>query len=189
MRTEEIIRQLKSGIIDCGIISTPVIAVGVIFERLFYEHFFAYISEKHPLFLKAEVKMEEILAEDIWYLEEGNCFQNQVNSICNVSQYKNETNNLLYRSSSIESLRRIVENKGGITFIPELATVNIPPHLEEFVKPVVDLEPIREISLVSIHNNPKERQIAALKEIIINNIPKRMKEEPVGTVLNTKIRI
>lgn len=189
LKTEEIIRQIKMGSLDCGILSTPVIAVGVIFERLFYERFFAYVSEKHSNFREKTLDINRISEEDIWYLEEGNCFQNQVNSICKINLQKEKSQNLVYRSNSIESLRRIVENKQGITFIPELATINIPSEQEELVKPLSGQVPVREISLVSTRNNPKERQIAALKEIIVESVPKRMRQKPKGAVIDTNIRV
>lgn len=187
--TEEIIHDIKMGNLDCGIIATPVFAVGVTFEKLFYEKFYAYVSTKLSGYSGDSVRIDDILREDIWYLEEGNCFRNQVNTLCNISEHRKHIQNLVYRSSSIESLRRIVENQGGITFIPELATINIPSHLEELVKSIDGMDPVREISMVSIRSNPKERQIAVLKDIILQNIPRNMKSSPTGAVLNTNIRI
>jgi len=188
-KTEEIIRQIKLGALDCGILSTPVFATGVVFERLFFEKFFAYVSEMHPQFKKKELKMNSIQEKDIWYLEEGNCFQNQVNSICKINLQKEKSQNLIYRSNSIESLRRIVENKHGITFVPELATINIPSEQEDLVKSLAGPTPVREISLVTTRNNPKERQITALKEIIVQSIPQRMRRQPKGSIIDTNIRI
>ncbi|SHE75772.1 LysR family transcriptional regulator, hydrogen peroxide-inducible genes activator [Mariniphaga anaerophila] len=188
-KTEEIIRQIKMGTLDCGILSTPVFAVGVKFERLFFEKFYAYVSEKHPQFKKRELNMTDIPEEDIWYLEEGNCFQNQVNSICQVNLQKAKSQSLIYRSNSIESLRRIVENKHGITFIPELATINIPSEQEELVKKLAGPTPVREISLVTTRNNPKERQISVVKNAIIQSVPKRMRQKPEGAIIDTNIRI
>ena len=189
LKTGEIISKLKLGELDCGILSTPVEATGVIFEPLFYEHFFAYISENHPWFDEEKIDVDEISEEDIWYLEEGNCFQNQVNSICKINYQKQTAQNLIYRSSSIESLRRIVENKSGITFIPELATINIPSEQEELIKEFSGEQPVREISLVMSKNYAKERQVSALKKIILASIPKRMLEKPGGWIVDTLLKI
>ncbi|RIH64924.1 hydrogen peroxide-inducible genes activator [Mariniphaga sediminis] len=189
LKTEEIIRQVKMGTLDCGVLSTPVFAVGVLFERLFYEQFFAYVSEKHPQFNRDSLDMDELQECDIWYLEEGNCFQNQVNSICKINFQKKNAQNLIYKSNSIESLRRIVENKHGVTFIPELATINIPSEQEELVKTIGGTTPVREISLVTTKLTPKAKQIAALKKVIIQSVPKRMRQKPQGWVVDTDIRI
>ena len=188
LRTEEIIAGLKLGTIDCGVLSTPVSARALQFEPLFYERFFVYVSENHRLFSKEEIALDEIPGEDTWYLEEGNCFQNQVDSICQIKAQK-RGQNLVYRSSSIESLRRIVENKNGLTFIPELATINIPAEQEDLVKPIAGIQPVREISMATTKNAARERQVAALIRVIKKSIPKRMLEKPAVRVIDPDLKI
>jgi LysR family hydrogen peroxide-inducible transcriptional activator len=189
LKTEAIISKLKLGDLDCGILSTPVTANGVIFETLFYERFYAYVSESHRLFNDEKIDVDMLNEEDVWYLEEGNCFQNQVNSICKINYQKQNSQNLVYRSSSIESLRRIVENKNGVTFIPELATINIPSELEELIKEFKGEQPVREISLAIPRNYSKERQVSAFKEVILKSIPKRMINKPESWVVDTLLKI
>ncbi len=189
LKTEEIIAKLKQGDLDCGILSTPIETNGILFEPLFYERFYAYVSENHSWFKNDKVDLNKISEEEVWYLEEGNCFQNQVNSICKINYQQKTRQNLVYRSSSIESLRRIVENKNGITFIPELATINIPSELEELIKEFDGEQPVREISLIMTKNYTKERQINALKEIILASIPPRMRKKPDSWIVETQLAI
>ncbi len=189
LKTEEIIAKLKQGDLDCGILSTPIETNGILFEPLFYERFYAYVSENHSWFKNDKVDLNKISEEEVWYLEEGNCFQNQVNSICKINYQQKTRQNLVYRSSSIESLRRIVENKNGITFIPELATINIPSELEELIKEFDGEQPVREISLIMTKNYTKERQINALKEIILASIPLRMRKKPDSWIVETQLAI
>jgi LysR family hydrogen peroxide-inducible transcriptional activator len=189
LKTEEIVSKLKMGDLDCGILSTPVLASGIKFEPLFYERFYAYVSESHRFFHQKNIDVEELDEKEVWYLEEGNCFQNQVNSICKINYQKQTEQNLVYRSSSIESLRRIVENKNGVTFIPELATINIPSELEELIKEFSGEQPVREISLAVPKNYSKERQIAALKTVIVNSIPHRMLNKAKSWVVDTQLKI
>ena len=187
LKTVEIIGRITLGTLDCGILSTPVLAKNVQFEPLFYERFFAYVSENHALFSQEKINTGDIADEDIWYLEEGNCFQNQVNSICKINQQKKASQNLIYRSSSIESLRKIVENKNGITFLPELATINVPGEFEDLIKDFLGEQPVREISLVISKNYTKERQVAALKSVIQKSIPPRMLKKPGNWIVDTLI--
>uniref|UniRef100_UPI003217B82F hydrogen peroxide-inducible genes activator n=1 Tax=uncultured Draconibacterium sp. TaxID=1573823 RepID=UPI003217B82F len=189
LKTEAIISGLKLGNLDCGIISTPVTSKGVLFTPLFYERFYIYVSENHKLFNRKEIAVDELSDNEIWYLEEGNCFQNQVNSICKINNQPNASQNLVYRSSSIESLRKIVENKIGVTFLPELATINIPSEFEDLIKDFSGEQPVREISLATPKNYSKERQVAALQEIIKDSIPKRMKQEPKSRIVETNIKV
>ena len=187
LKTEVIINEIKMGDIDCGIISTPVSATNISVTPLFYERFYAYLSEDHPLFEEDSIDIKSIQQEDIWYLEEGNCFQNQVNSICQLNPQKKNKHQLVYHSNSIESLRRIVENKRGLTFIPELATINIPAEQEELIKEIVPNEPVREISLITAKRFAKERQVNALQEVIKSSIPARMVKKPQKGIVDTHL--
>ncbi len=187
LKTEVIINEIKMGDIDCGIISTPVSATNISVTPLFYERFYAYLSEDHPLFEEDSIDIKSIQQEDIWYLEEGNCFQNQVNSICQLNPQKKNKHQLVYHSNSIESLRRIVEYKRGLTFIPELATINIPAEQEELIKEIVPNEPVREISLITAKRFAKERQVNALQEVIKSSIPARMIKKPQKGIVDTRL--
>ncbi|MBL7971661.1 MAG: hydrogen peroxide-inducible genes activator [Prolixibacteraceae bacterium] len=187
MVTEEIISRLNRGELDAGILSTPLDAPAR-FEPLFYEKFFLYVSDTHPFFELDEVKPGEINPDEMWYLHEGNCFQNQVNAICPVNN-PDFSGQLRYVSNSIESLRRIVESKNGATFIPELATIGIPAEQEELVKPIAAPTPYREISLALSRLHSKEKLVQAFKETLLANIPERMKHRPEGERLDTRIRI
>lgn len=185
--TEEIVRKLNMGGLDAGLLSTPLDAK-VRCEPLFYEKFFLYVSDAHPLFEKDVVKASEIDPGKLWYLSEGNCFQNQVNAVCQINSHE-QAGQLSYISNSIESLRRIVESKNGATFIPELATISIPAELEDMVKPISEPAPFREISLALSRLQSKEKLVQVFKETILRNIPDRMKRKPNGIGLDTKIKI
>lgn len=93
----------------------------------------------------------------------------------------------MYHRNSIEPLRRIVENKNGLTFIPELATINIPAEQEELIKAFSDDQPFRENSLVTGKRYAKERQVQALEKIIKQSIPKRMLIKPDSWIVDTWI--
>ena len=187
LKTEDIISEMKMGLLDAGIISTPISENNLKIDPIFYELFFAYVSEKNAFFNADSIKIDEIDESEIWYLEEGNCFQNQVNSICNIIPKQTNERQLIYRSSSIDSLRRIVENESGITFIPELATINIPSEHEDMIKNFTDVQPVREISIITLKKHPKERQIKALKTIIEESIPKRMLAKPDAWIVDTQL--
>lgn len=50
--TEQIIHELKNGLLDCGILSTPVKDKSLQENPLFYECFAAYLSKSSPLIKK-----------------------------------------------------------------------------------------------------------------------------------------
>src|SRR5690606_24838419 len=69
--TERIIQDLKTGRLDCGIVSTPLQENGIEEMTLYYETFVAYVSEKGPLFEKKIVTTDEVSNEKLWLLNEG----------------------------------------------------------------------------------------------------------------------
>lgn len=185
--TETILTKLKFNELDAGIISTPVKAANFGFTPLFYEQFFLYVAESHPLYKQSRIKRHEIATDELWYLTEGNCFQNQINSVCAIPSFESVSSSFRYVSSSIESLKRIVESQGGITFIPELATLNVSSEYEDLIKPFEDPIPTREISLVYLKNTGLKKLVRAFMEVILETIPKRMKERPAFPSLDTRL--
>ncbi len=187
--TEEIISALKDGKLDAGILSTPIEAKSIVFKPLFYEKFYLYISDKHDLFEHEKISLKDFNPDQLWYLQEGNCFQNQVTDFCHLANKQPAGQPFFYRSNSIESLRRIVESRGGMTFIPELATINVPSEYEDLVKPIAEPVPFREISLAVNRIHSRERLLNRLIESIRASLPPRMLEKPNGQATQTGIRI
>ncbi|MCB0823287.1 MAG: LysR family transcriptional regulator [Bacteroidales bacterium] len=185
--TEDILSNLKLGELDAGIISTPVKVSGIQFTPLFYERFFLYISDRHPLFSHEEINLNEFDLHDLWYLKEGNCFQNQVNELCSLAKTPVEGQNLVYYSNSIESLRRIVETRKGMTFIPELATAGVAPEYEDMVKPIAGNQPLREISLAVSRVHSKKKLLDRFVEVVLDNLPERMKTKPESGIVSTNL--
>lgn len=189
LKTEDIIDQLAHNEIDLAILSTPVKATKIGFVPLFYEQFFLYVSSKHPLYRQECVPVDQIDLTQVWYLHEGNCFQNQVNSVCRLTENENADLPFRYISNSIESLKRIVENQGGMTFIPELATSNIPAEYESMVKDLGEPVPSREISAAYLKSTGLKKTAQAFLDLLLAKVPKRMQQKPASLPLDTRIRV
>jgi LysR family hydrogen peroxide-inducible transcriptional activator len=80
-----------------------------------------------------------------------------------------------------------VEQRGGITFVPELATLNISSAKENMIKEIEGLKPVREISLVTTKFLSKQKLIDAFVKILLKNIPSRMKSLQKSMILDTQI--
>ena len=185
--TETIIQRIKTGHLDAGLVSTPLEISNMHQTPLFYEQFFLYVSDKHPLYERDEIHIEDLDNMNIWYLKEGNCFTNQVNAICNLAGIRKGRQNLVYFSHSIESLRRIVESRQGLTFIPELATMLVPSEMEDMIKPITGRQPVREISIVSGLYFSKKRLLDAFTEVALSQLPWHMKKKPDNWVVDTEL--
>ncbi|WP_423126585.1 LysR family transcriptional regulator [Gaoshiqia sp. Z1-71] len=189
LNTEDIINRLTYNELDAGILSTPLKAKNIGFVPLFYEQFFLYVSEHHHLFAQDSVKLELLPRNELWYLREGNCFQNQVNSFCRIPDPKDSDLAFRYVSYSIESLKRIVENQGGMTFIPELATINIPSDYENMIKKIEGETPVREISAAYLRTTGLKKLVQLLLNEVVDCIPARMKQKPDVKPLDTQLRL
>ncbi|HOO84050.1 MAG TPA: LysR substrate-binding domain-containing protein [Prolixibacteraceae bacterium] len=189
LKTENIVSDLRNGMLDAGFISTPVEAKGLEFKPLFYEKFYLYVSENHELAQFETIDLNTVDLKEMWYLEEGNCFQNQVDSVCVYAKEPGEFQNIVYLSNSIESLCRVVENAGGITFIPEMATLSVSSDKEQMIKEIEGTAPVREISMVTTRISKKERLLNILLTESLKVIPKRMQHKPQQKLTNTGLKL
>ena len=178
LSTEDIISLLTYNEIDLGILSTPVIAKNIGFTPLFYERFFLYVSDNSSIANHEKVNISDIPKDELWFLKEGNCFQNQVNTLCNIKNAEG-SRQFVYSSYSIESLKRIVELYGGVTFIPELSTTNVSSENESMIKKLSSPVPTREISAAWLKTTGFKKNARILSDIILSQIPTRMKKRPL----------
>lgn len=177
--TEEIVEGIKSGDFDGGIISTPIQSrVQFASMPLFYEGFRLFVSSDHPLYPKDSIDVKSIPLSDIWLLKEGNCFRDQVDNICEIAHQKGGPATLFFfESNSIESLCRIVEYRGGVTFLPELTTLHLSSEREEMIKTLNGPERVREISLIHLPNHSRIHVLDQLAQVIRQSVPKRLLQQ------------
>jgi LysR family hydrogen peroxide-inducible transcriptional activator len=181
--TEEIIQQLKLGTLDCGIMSTPLRESALTEIPVFYENFVAYVSKHSKLSKKKSISPEDIDMEEIWVLNEGHCMREQVLNIC---QRRKATKGFLhfeYNTGSVETLKRMVDQNNGATILPELALAELNDKQLDRVRYFKSPEPAREVSIVIQKNFLKRRMIEALKNEILEFVPKRMKSRKKKEVM------
>jgi LysR family hydrogen peroxide-inducible transcriptional activator len=172
--TEEVLRGIKDGTFHAGIISTPIQSKSNLkLTPLFYERFYLYVSEKHKLFSKEEIAISDLDDQNVWLLKEGNCFMDQVTNICSLHANQ-KGNNFIYETNNIDALRRIVEYKGGITFLPELSTLMIPSEQEEMIKDIKGKKRVREVSMISLKTEVRQNLLNVIQEVICDNVPSQM---------------
>ncbi|CAN0192391.1 unnamed protein product, partial [Chrysoparadoxa australica] len=142
--TANVVRSVKQGEFDVGIISTPITTHGIQFIPLFYEEFYLYISDKSEGD-QNEMKLEDIPYQNLWLLDEGNCFRDQVNDLCDLNKVRKEKA-FIYRSNSIVSLIRMVDTMGGVTILPEVSTLSLSGEQEYYLRKISGVTKVREIS-------------------------------------------
>lgn len=167
--TEQVLQGVRDGTLDAGLISTPVQVHGIKVKPLFYEKFFFYTSDKLPQ--KEEVTISNVDYSELWILNEGNCFRDQINDFCDINSIR-KYKKYIYRSNSIDALIRIVDNSGGLTILPELTTLSLSGEQENRLNSIE--KKAREIGLITRQIDYKHRFIEKLEEYILKNIPKGM---------------
>ena len=172
--TEDIIHHLKTGVLDCGLLATPLVDDAIMEDPLFYENFVTYISKNSKLFKKKTIDPDDLESENMWLLNERHCMRSQVLNICR-STKENRLQGLTYNTGSVETLIRMVDLNNGATIIPELALADLNPKQLSKIRPFKNPEPVREISLVTHKNFIKKRMLNAFKEEIMEVVPKTMK--------------
>ena len=174
LTTEHIIRQLKNGTLDAGILATPLNMAELKETVLFNEEFVAYVSRRDKLFTKRYLLPGDIDVHRMWLLEEGHCLRNQVMNLCALQRDSSIEKHFDYAAGSIETLKRFVDKNGGITLLPELATYDMTKAKKNMLRYFKSPAPVREISLVTVKTFTKTRLILILKQTILDNLPPQL---------------
>lgn len=149
LTTRQILERLQRGELDVGILATPLDATGMEETPLYNERFMLYASPHMGLPPKGSVDPDHIDTDQLWVLREDYCLRGQVADLCGSTDGWRNEGRFLYASGSIEGLLRMVDAQGGLTVVPELATLGMGKEqramLREFTEPV----PVRRISLLT----------------------------------------
>ena len=172
--TEEVISELKSNRLDCGLVVTPLNDSSIKEDVLFYEELFVYVSRRNALYDKKYVLAKEIDPDQLWLLEEGHCFRSQVLNLCELK--RSSDLHFKYETGNIETLKRMVDKSDGITILPELAVMEFSMSQMKLVKRLKEPSPAREVSLVTHRDHLKTKRIKTLKEEILSIVPKQMQK-------------
>jgi LysR family hydrogen peroxide-inducible transcriptional activator len=176
VRTETIIEQLKSGVLDVGILVTPLADVQLTEIPLFYEEFVVYAAKNEPVWDKKYVLAEDIDVKHLWLMEEGHCMRSQILNLCELRKQVADHDNFHYEAGSIETLMKMVEANSGVTILPELALQDLSTRQQKMVRFFKDPAPVREVSLAIHRHYVKRTLVNALRDEILRHIPAKMKE-------------
>jgi LysR family hydrogen peroxide-inducible transcriptional activator len=176
LTTENIIAQLKSGILDVGIMATPSKDKQLFEDPIFYEEFVVYAPNEESVLKKQHLRIEDLDLNRLILLQEGHCLRTQIINLCALQKTRNMLNNISYEAGSLETLKRMVETHTGITILPHLAIFEMNEDQIQHVRFFRQPAPVREISIVTHRSLAKKRLIAFLKESIYENLPQAIKK-------------
>ena len=119
--TEALIEKVRQGLLDFAIMSSPIEASDLLVQVLGREHFVAVLPLSHPLYEAGRsVTLEQLLQEPFLELSQLHCAGRQIQEIC---QLASRQRNTVFRSSQIETIRRLVAIGKGVTILPKMSLV------------------------------------------------------------------
>ena len=169
--TQNIIKQLKEGVIDVGIVATPSAEENIEEEILYYETLMVYgdVGKKTNFVIPEEIKNKKI-----WLLEEGHCLREQFVKLCALKKKDLMPNNFVFDANSFDTLLNMVDEFGGLTLIPELYYQGLPKERQEKVSFFETPIPVREVCMIYYRPYAKQRIVMVLADFIRNIINKNL---------------
>lgn len=176
LQTEVMVERLERDELDGGIAATPIENAELMERPLFYEPFYLYLTENHPLAQSDMVRETDLVGQDVWLLSEGHCFRNQVVQLCGLQQKPTESNPVRFESGNLKTLIRLVEQQYGMTLLPHLLVREFEAEKQKnMVRPFEHPMPMREVSLIHHRQYVKEAISQALFDEIIAELPPELK--------------
>lgn len=172
MKTNDIKKALQTGKIDAGIVASLTGMEELQQTPLFYEQFFAYVSREDTLFNNEVIRTSDLNGEQLWLLDEGHCFRDQLVRFCQMKSAR--ASQLAYHLGSMETFMRMVESGKGVTFIPELAVLQLGDAQKELVRPFAIPCPTRQIVMLTNKNFIRHTLLEVLVKEIKLSVPKGM---------------
>ena len=175
-KTDEIVTRLAADEIDAGLLVTPLHDASLIERVLYYEPFYLFVAPDHPLCKKKKISQDDLKLEEIWLLNKGNCFRDQVLSICSEGKGEGEIRgNIRFESGNLETLKNMVLTNSGYTILPHLAVGQLSAERRKLVREFRPPVPTREVAIVYGRRVLRERVIDALQEEVLEALPAELR--------------
>lgn len=163
-QTEPLLKRLRDGEIDLGVMALPVPPDGLESRALYDEAFTVALPNPHPLAAKTAIKVQDLKGQTLLLLEDGHCLRDQALEVCSRVDVREAED---FRATSLETLRQMVVAGLGITLLPELSVE--PPFgsqrgltIRQFAKPA----PSRTVGAVWRKSSTREAAISAVCDVM-----------------------
>jgi LysR family hydrogen peroxide-inducible transcriptional activator len=113
-----LLKRLRDGEIDLGIMALPAAQDGIESRKLYEEDFTVALPNDHPLAAKSSIKVQDLKGHTLLLLEDGHCLRDQALEVCSRVDVREAED---FRATSLETLRQMVVAGLGITLLPEYA--------------------------------------------------------------------
>ncbi len=117
-QTEPLLKLLRDGDIDLGILALPAPTDGLESRPLYEEAFTVALPSGHPLAAQPTIRSQDLRGQTLLLLEDGHCLRDQALEVCSRVGAREADD---FRATSLETLRQMVIAGLGVTLLPELA--------------------------------------------------------------------
>jgi LysR family hydrogen peroxide-inducible transcriptional activator len=163
-QTEPLLKRLRDGEIDLGIMALPIAQEGMESRKLYEEAFTVALPNNHPLAAKTTIKIQDLKNQTLLLLEDGHCLRDQALEVCSRIEIREAED---FRATSLETLRQMVVAGLGITLLPETAVES--PFgsqrgltIRQFTKPA----PTRTVGAVWRKSSTRSSAISAVCDVL-----------------------
>jgi|LauGreDrversion4_2_1035121.scaffolds.fasta_scaffold19574_4 LysR family hydrogen peroxide-inducible transcriptional activator len=164
--TTTLTAKLLTGELDAIILATPITEAELEQTEIFQDELSLICSAKHKLAPQAKILPKVLNDETLLLLGNGNCLRDQVLQVCknNTVATNNISNQII--SSSLETIKYMVEMNIGVSILPKIAQINLPANL--VVKPFsASKKPTRTLSIVTRKNFPRKSLVKLIEQQLI----------------------
>ena len=118
-KSDVVLKQLREGRLDAGVLALPLHDDSLHVEFLFEEPFVLAAPESHRLAHHPDgLRLRDLAGEHLLLLEDGHCLRDQALDVCARAGAGEHDG---FRATSLETLRQMVVAGVGITLLPMLA--------------------------------------------------------------------
>lgn len=145
-KTAAILRLLREGRMDAGILALPLHEEQLHIEPLFEEPFMLAVPSGHALAARKDISLDDLREESLLLLDEGHCLREQALDVCHLAGAEEKSG---FRATSLETLRQMVAANVGITLLPLLSVKPPVPRSDDVVLiPFKGVPPHRQLAMV-----------------------------------------
>jgi len=182
-KTEVVLRQLREGRLDVGVLALPLHDEQLHVEFLFEEPFVLAVPQAHALAKRNTLSLHDLAHERLLLLEDGHCLRDQALDVCTLAG-SGERNG--FRATSLETLRQMVAANVGITLLPTLSVKPPVAHSDDIhLLRFRDSHPSRRIGMVWRRSSAMAGFLLKLAEVF-RNLPKSLLKPEAGAATPTK---
>ena len=179
LQTEEMLsdtakEKLRKAEVDMGILVGPVREPNLLEIPLYHERFFAYVSPDNPAYAQETIRASSLRSQPIWIIRDG--LRQMVPQDVKEGTFTYER---FFEGGRVGILIQIVNENGGITFIPETHANLILFSQQHCIRPIIDPVPGRTVSLVIRSDYIHEAKLNAVVDAIKQAIPVSMQDSVI----------